>query len=101
MTVSKQNQTSAEPEEQRFVEKALASVEKARRFQRIKQIVFTTLACIAALWLAFSPSRPELGLETVVIAVGLIVGVCTTKIMSLINRNTKAVLQAIAELHQR
>ncbi len=58
-------------------------------------IAITTLAFAAAFWLASKPSSPQLGLETMVIT-------CLHhKNMSLINRNTKAVLQAIADLHQK
>lgn len=32
---------------------------------------------------------------------GLIAAICTAKIMSLINKNTKAILHAIADLHQK
>ena len=46
------------------------------------------------------PSQ-ELKVEvTVLIGVGLIAAVCTAKITTLINRNTKSVLQAIADLQR-
>ncbi len=97
MTVSKQNQPSLEPEERLFIEKALASVEKATRIQRIKQIVVTILAFVAAFWLALKPAGPELNVAcTVIILVGLMMAVCTAKIRSLINANTNAILQAIS-----
>jgi hypothetical protein len=86
-------------EEQSFVRVALARVEKAQKIQRVRQIAATVLAFAAAFWLAFQPSGPELKIECVVITgIGLIAAVCTTKIKTLINRNTAAVLQAIADL---
>jgi hypothetical protein len=89
-------------EEQLFIRKALASVEKAERYQRIKQIVATVLTLGAAIWLTERSPSPELKLEvTILIGVGLMAAVCITKIMTLINRNTKSVLQAIADLQQR
>lgn len=89
-------------EEKLFIERALASVEKARRYQRIKQIVVTVLAFVAAGWFALKPDGPELNVEcTIIILVGMMLAVCTTKIMFLINKNTKAILQAISELQQR
>ena len=101
MTVSNQMQSAAVPEERLFLEKALASVEKARRLQRIKQIVVTILAFLAAFWLALKPAGPELNLVcTVIVFVGLMLAACTAKIMSLINTNTKALLQAISDLHR-
>ena len=90
MTFSNQDRTSGKPEEQRFLERALASVEKERRFQLIKQIAVTTFAIVAAFWLAMKPPSPELNVEcTVIIILGLIAGICTAKIMSLINRHTE------------
>ena len=95
-----QRERSPGPED--FIRKALAEVEKAHRFQRIRQIVITVLAFAAAFWWAFKKPGPELGIEgTIMIVVGLIMGVCTAKIMSLINKNTRAILQAIADLHSK
>jgi hypothetical protein len=86
-------------EEQRFLQKALANVEKAERFQRLKQAFVTALAFAAAFWWAYRKPGPELGLEGVVfIGVGLMLAVCTAKILSLINKSTRAILQAISEL---
>jgi hypothetical protein len=77
-------------------------VKKAERFQRVKQIVVTTFAFIAAFGLAFRGPSPELNVEcTVIIGLGLIAAICMAKIMSLINKNTKAILHAIADLHQK
>ena len=88
-------------EEQVFIRTALENVEKAHKIQRIKQIVVTVLAFAAAFWLASRGPSRDLNVECVVITgVGLIAAVCTAKIMSLINKNTKAVLQAIADLQK-
>ena len=89
-------------DEQLFIRKALASVEKAEKYQRIKQIVATVLTFGAAILLTERSPSPDLKLEvTILIGAGLIAAVCTAKIMTLINRNTKSVLQAIADLQQR
>jgi len=57
------------------------------------------LAFAAAFWLAFQPSGPGLNVEcTAIILVGLMLAVCTAKIMSLMNKNTTSVLRAIADL---
>ena len=89
-------------EEQLFIRKALASVEKAEKYQWIKQIAAKVVAIGAAIWLTERRPSPELKLEvTIFIGVGLISLVCITKLMTLINRNTKSVLQAIADLQQR
>ena len=86
---------------QRFIRKALAGVEKAERFQHYKQISVTVVAFAAAFWLAVRPSGPEMGVECVIlIGVGLMLAVCTSKILSLINKNTRAILQAISDLQR-
>lgn len=102
MSIPNQNQPAIEPEEQLFIRRALANVKKAERFQRVKQIVVTVLAFTAAFWLAFQRPSAELNVAcTVVIVLGMALAVCTTKILSLINKNTTILLQAIADLRQR
>jgi hypothetical protein len=102
MNVPNPNQPAATADEEIFIRKALKSVEKAEKFQRIKQIVVTCLAFLAAFWLASKGPSPELNIEcTVIICLGLIAAVCTAKILALINKNTKAVLLAIADLHRK
>jgi hypothetical protein len=88
-------------EEDVFIRKALASVEKAERYSLVKQIVVTVLAFAAVIWLTERSPSAELRLEPVLIGAGLIAAVCTAKIKTLINRNTKAVLQAISDLNRR
>jgi hypothetical protein len=97
MSNEDQNHAEPSPNEQLFVERALAGVERAERVQRIKQIVASVFLIGAALWLAFRPSSSELNIEcTVIIFVGLIAATCTTKILSRMNQNTKDILQAIS-----
>jgi hypothetical protein len=89
-------------EESVFVSKALADVEKAQKYHSVRQIVATVLLIAMAVWLAFQPSPlPNNGAYAVMIFVGVSLAVCTTKIMSLMNKNTRAVLRAIAELERR
>jgi len=97
MSANDQNHAEPSSDKQSFVRRALADVEKAERFQKIRQIVTSVLLASAAVWLAFKPSSPELGVEcTVIIFVMLTAAVCTTKILTRINRNTKDILQAIS-----
>jgi hypothetical protein len=85
-----------------FIRKALEDVEKAEKFMRVKNIVVTILACAAAVWVAFQPTGSgHSGTYTVIILVGVMLGACTTKIMSLLNKNTLSVLRAIADLQRR
>jgi len=100
MSISNDNESPL-ASEKRFIQTALAAVEKAERFQRYKQIVVTVIALTAAFWWASRPSSPELGLECIILmGVGLMLAVCTAKILSLINKNTRAILQAIHDLHR-
>jgi hypothetical protein len=87
-------------EEDVFIRKALASVEKAEKYSQAKQVVMTVFALGAAFWLTERSPGRELRLEPVLIGAGLIAAVCTAKIKTLINRNTKALLQAIADLNR-
>ena len=73
-------------------------VEKAQKYHRVKQIVATVLLIALAVWLAFQPSPlPNNGTYAVMIFVGVSLAVCTTKIISLMNKNTTSVLRAIAD----
>ncbi len=102
MSIVNEGQPKPLPGQEEFIRKALAQVEKAYRFQRIKQITITVLAFIAAFWWAYKKPGPELGIEgAVFIGVGMMLAVCTAKVMSLINKSTRAILQAVADLHSK
>jgi uncharacterized protein (TIGR03435 family) len=89
-------------EEQEFIRRALAGVEKAEKFQRIRQIAVTVLAFGAAGWLATKRRSSELNIEcTVLIFVGLIAAICTCENHGSHQSEYEDVLQAIAELRQR
>src|SRR5215510_2850087 len=97
MNTSDEKNSTVEPEEERFVQRALAKVEKAERFQRIKQIVMTVIAFPAVYYLMGSAPEHRVPF-TVIMAIGLMLVVCTAKIVGLINRNTTAILRAIANM---
>ena len=99
MTTSDQNDTSATSEEHVFLRNALASVDRAARFQRIKQIVVTVIIFPAVYYLMESPR--EHPTFTVVGVGALTLGLCTAKILSQLTSNTRAILQAIAALPQK
>jgi FtsH-binding integral membrane protein len=93
----------AEPpsDEQLFIQRAIASVEKAEKYSKIKRIVQGVALFAVAFWFAFRPSGPELKIQIpIIMFVGVIVGFCTTKILVLINKNTKDILQAISARRQ-
>ncbi len=87
-------------EEDVFIRNALAGVEKAERYGRVKEVVATILAFGAVISLTKRSPGRELRLEPVLIGAGLIAAVCTAKIKTWINQNTKEVLQAISELRR-
>ncbi len=99
MSTPDQNQTPAASGEQLFIRNALASVERAARFQRIKQIVVSVIIFPAVYYLMESPR--EHPTFTVVGVVGLMLAACTVKIMLQLNSNARAILQAIAALPQK
>ena len=100
MTLTDQKEPSDLAQEQLFLRNALASVDKAERFARFKRIGVSVLAFAAVFWLiALRPPSPELGVEcTVIIILGLALAICTARVLSVVNKNTKTILQAIAHL---
>src|SRR5215510_11781468 len=95
MNTPDEKKSAVEPEEERFVQRALAKVEKAERFQLIKQIVVTVIAFPTIYYLM--GNAPERRVPfTVIMVIGLMLALITTKLMGLINKNTTAILRAIA-----
>lgn len=86
-------------EESVFVRKALEDVEKAQKYWRLRRIVLMLLLFAATLWVAFQPT-PKVSPVQLFILTVLALAVCTTRIVSLINKNTSAVLRAIADLQR-
>jgi hypothetical protein len=90
---------NADPNEQAFIEQALAAAARAQRWDQVRVIVATGAAVSAAVWFAFRPPSPELGVEaTIIIVIGAMIAAATAKVRSLIQRNTNLVLQALAAL---
>jgi hypothetical protein len=95
------NPTSLDPNEEAFVQRALAAATRAQWWDRARMVFNLVAAFGAAIWLASRPRSPELGVEcTILIMVGTMLGVVTAKLRSLVNRNTSIVLQAIAALRR-
>ena len=83
--------------EQAFIEQALAAAARAQRWERVRVVVTLAAAFSAAIWLAFRAPSPELGVEcTIVIVIGSIIATATAKLRSLIQHNTRLILQALA-----
>ena len=99
MSTSDQNQTPVASEEQLFVRNALASVERAARLSRIKQIVVIVIAFPALYYLMQRPR--EHPTFTVIMVIGVMLVVITSKIVAKVNSDTRTILRAIAELPRK
>ena len=86
-----------DPKEQAFIEQALAAAAQAERWDRVRVVVATAAAVSAAIWFAFRPPSPELRVEaTICVVLGSMLAAVTAKLRSLIQHNTRLVLQALA-----
>jgi len=64
-----------------------------------REVVATGAAIAAAIWFASRPPSPQLGVEaTIIIVLGAMIAAVTAKLRSLIQHNTRLVLQALAGL---
>jgi hypothetical protein len=88
---------NVDPNEQTFVEHALAAATRAQRWDQIRVTGTTVLAFLAVGWFAFRPPSPELRIEaTILVVSGAMLAAATAKIRSQIQRNTNLILQVIA-----
>ncbi len=86
-----------DPKEQAFIEQALAAAAQAERWDRVRVVVAGVAAVSAAIWFAFRPPSPELRVEaTICVLLGSMLAAATAKLRSLIQHNTRLVLQALA-----
>ncbi len=94
--------STVDTQEQAFVEGALAAADRAQRWDKARVVATTLAAAAAAIWFGSRPPSAELGIEcTIIIMVGVMIGLATAKLRSRIQRNTVLVLQAIADLQPR
>ena len=85
-----------DPQEQTFVAKALAAADRSQWLDRVRVIAATVLAVAILAWFVSRPSSPQLGIETTIcLVLGAMIGVTTAKLRSLIQRNTRLILEAI------
>ena len=86
-------------QEQAFIQQALARVEKAEKYNRIKHWILKAFGMGAVLLWAIHTPGPEVSAQWVVlIGVAVIVMAGTTKILATVNGNTKAILQAVTAM---
>jgi len=91
MSTSNQNPPESS-DEQRFIQRAMADIDKAEKIQKIKQIVVLGGLFGAALWLVVRAPGPGISVAMggVVIVSGFV------KILFRIDNSTRAILRAIA-----
>jgi uncharacterized membrane protein YbjE (DUF340 family) len=91
MSTSNQNPPESS-EEQRFIQRAMAAIDKAEKVQKIKQVVVMGLLFGALVWLAIRTPGPGLNNAFVI----LVVAIGIAKIHFRIDSSTRAILRALA-----
>jgi hypothetical protein len=100
MTSSDDKRSAVDPEEDRFVQRALAKAERTVRFDQIKQIVVMLIVFPGLYY--FMGKAPQNPVQlTVIFVLGLMLVAITVKIVGLINKNTRMILQAIADISRK
>jgi len=100
MSTSDEKNSAIEPEEDRFVQRALAKVDRTVRFDWIKQIVVLVIVFPSVYYLVGHASDHPVPF-TVIMVLGLMLVAVTIKLVGLINRNTRVILRAIAEINRK
>ena len=95
MSTSNQNQPES-PDEQRFIQRAMADIDKAEKVQKIKQIVVIGILFGALVWQVIRAPGPGIDGAMVITAVVLGILAILFRIDRKINKNTTAILRAIA-----
>ena len=97
MSTSNQNQPESS-DEQRFIQRAMADIDKAEKVQKIKQIVVRGILFGALVWLVIREPGPAITKPMVILAVASGIVAFLFRIDSRINKNTTAILRAIARI---
>lgn len=98
------NESLDEMQRAESIRHALAKIEKHAKVVKIRAIVFQGAAVVAAVWFALDTRHPLTlpGVECrVIIVLGLLMGVCTERVRSVVNKNTRVILEAIQQSHQQ
>ena len=91
MSTSDQNPPESS-DEQRFIQRAIAAIDKAEKVQKIKQVVVMGLLFGALVWWAIRTPGPEVNNFFVI----LVVAIGIVKIHLRIDSSTRAILRALA-----
>ena len=95
MSTSNQNQPESS-DEQRFIQRAMADIDKAEKVQKIKQIVVRLILFGALVWLVIREPGPAITPAMAILGVASGIVAILFRIDSGINKNTAAILRAIA-----
>jgi hypothetical protein len=95
MSTSNQNQPESS-DEQRFIQRAMADIDKAEKVRKIKQIVVKGILLGTLVWMVIQAPGPEINGKMVGLAVVIGIVAILFRIDSGINKNTAAILRAIA-----
>ena len=97
MSTSNQNQPES-PDEQRFIQRAMADIDKAEKVQKIKQIVVIGILFGALVWQVIREPGPAITPAMAILGVASGIVAILFRIDNRINRNTTAILRAIASI---
>jgi amino acid transporter len=97
MSTSNQNQPESS-DEQRFIQRAMADIDKAEKVQKIKPIVVIGILFAVQLWLVIRAPGPGITFPMVVVAGLTVIAAIVFCINSRSNKNTTAILRAIARI---
>ena len=95
MSTSNQNQPES-PDEQRFIQRAMADIDKAEKVQKIKRIVIKGILFGALVWLVIREPGPAITSAMVILVIASLIVAILFRIDRCINKSTTAILRAIA-----
>jgi hypothetical protein len=97
MSTSNQNPPESS-DEQRFIQRAMAEIDKAEKVQKIKHIVVVGTLFGALMWVVIR--TPDPGINHVMVGLAVLTGIVAIvfKIDRSINKNTAAILRAIVRI---
>src|ERR1700689_4898428 len=95
MSPSTPNQPESS-DEQRFIQRAMADIDKAEKVQKIKRIVVIGIFFAALVWQVIRAPGP--GITGLMVMTAVVIGIATIlfRIDRRINKNTAVILRAIA-----
>jgi RsiW-degrading membrane proteinase PrsW (M82 family) len=95
--MSTSNQNQPEPsDEERFIQRAMADIDKAEKVRKIKQIVVKGILLGALVWMVIREPGPAITSAMVILGIASLIVAILFRIDNCINKNTMAILRAIA-----